>query len=239
MTVPGLVDPRRARRGVTSSTSAERAVCVTRHCSAMCASCVCSIRAALGDDPIDLRRLGAADVIQFVSATDRPVLSSVDEDRRHRACGRSSDSSAPRGVGDERLDAAIPPRRPLAARRRCRAASARSSSRRCSRRRSAASPCARTGPRDRAAASRPWGSGPGEVAALQLEDIDWRAGTIHLRTRKTRRGARAAAAARRRPRDRRLPAPRSARDRGAPGVRAASRASSAGRRSRAPSSRPP
>jgi integrase/recombinase XerD len=30
---------------------------------------------------------------------------------------------------------------------------------------------------------------PGEVAALCLEDLDWRAGTIHLHTRKTRRGA--------------------------------------------------
>jgi site-specific recombinase XerD len=30
---------------------------------------------------------------------------------------------------------------------------------------------------------------PGEVADLCLEDLDWRAGTIHLRTRKTRRGA--------------------------------------------------
>jgi integrase/recombinase XerD len=30
---------------------------------------------------------------------------------------------------------------------------------------------------------------PGEVAALQLDDIDWRQGTIRLRTRKTGRGA--------------------------------------------------
>ena len=30
---------------------------------------------------------------------------------------------------------------------------------------------------------------PSEVAALCLEDLDWRSGTIHLRTRKTRRGA--------------------------------------------------
>ncbi len=30
---------------------------------------------------------------------------------------------------------------------------------------------------------------PGEVAALHLEDLDWRHGTIHLRTRKTRQGA--------------------------------------------------
>jgi site-specific recombinase XerD len=30
---------------------------------------------------------------------------------------------------------------------------------------------------------------PGEVAALHLEDLDWRRGTIHLRTRKTRQGA--------------------------------------------------
>jgi integrase/recombinase XerD len=30
---------------------------------------------------------------------------------------------------------------------------------------------------------------PSEVAALCLEDLDWRAGTVHLRTRKTRRGA--------------------------------------------------
>jgi len=30
---------------------------------------------------------------------------------------------------------------------------------------------------------------PGEVAELHLEDIDWRTGTIRLRTRKTRRGA--------------------------------------------------
>lgn len=30
---------------------------------------------------------------------------------------------------------------------------------------------------------------PGEVADLCLEDIDWRIGTVHLRTRKTRRGS--------------------------------------------------
>jgi integrase len=30
---------------------------------------------------------------------------------------------------------------------------------------------------------------PGEVAQLCLEDIDWRSGTLHLRTRKTRRGS--------------------------------------------------
>jgi integrase len=30
---------------------------------------------------------------------------------------------------------------------------------------------------------------PGEVANLHLEDIDWRNGTMHLRTRKTGRGA--------------------------------------------------
>ena len=30
---------------------------------------------------------------------------------------------------------------------------------------------------------------PGEVANLRLEDIDWRDGTVELRTRKTRRGA--------------------------------------------------
>jgi site-specific recombinase XerD len=30
---------------------------------------------------------------------------------------------------------------------------------------------------------------PGEVADLHLEDLDWRSGTVHLRTRKTRRGA--------------------------------------------------
>ena len=30
---------------------------------------------------------------------------------------------------------------------------------------------------------------PGEVAGLRLEDLDWRASTIQLRTRKTRRGA--------------------------------------------------
>jgi integrase len=29
---------------------------------------------------------------------------------------------------------------------------------------------------------------PGELAELRLEDIDWRRGTVHLRTRKTRRG---------------------------------------------------
>lgn len=30
---------------------------------------------------------------------------------------------------------------------------------------------------------------PGEVASLCLDDIDWREGTVHLRQRKTRRGA--------------------------------------------------
>jgi integrase/recombinase XerD len=52
----------------------------------------------------------------------------------------------------------------------------------------ASTPC---GHRDRAivVCLATLGLRPSEVAALCLEDLDWRTGTIHLRTRKTRRGA--------------------------------------------------
>lgn len=51
--------------------------------------------------------------------------------------------------------------------------------------------CGPCGHRDRALVQclATLGLRPGELADLRLEDIDWRRGTVHLRVRKTRRGA--------------------------------------------------
>ena len=144
------------------------------------------IRAALGDDPIDVRRLGASDVIQFVR-----VMSGRFSPRSIRTVGTALRSFfrflRTEGVCDERLEAAIP-----------RVAHWRHSTlpRHLSDEQldqllvsvDLATPC---GHRDRAIVRclSTLGLRPGEVADLHLEDIDWRRGLVHLRTRKTRRGA--------------------------------------------------
>ncbi len=144
------------------------------------------IRAAMGADLIDLRRLGPSDVIQFVSA-----MTGRFSPRSMRTVGTALRSFfrflRAEGVCDERLEAAIPAvaHWRLATLPRClsdeQLAQLLASV-------DASTPCAR---RDRAIVRclATLGLRPGEVADLHLDDIDWRRGTVHLRTRKTRRGA--------------------------------------------------
>ena len=144
------------------------------------------IRAALGADPIDPTCLTPSDVVDFVTSmssrfsprsmkTVRTALRSFFRFLRvERLC-------------DERLETAIPsiahwrlstlPRHLSEKQLRQVLASSDTST-----------PC---GHRDRAIVLclATLGLRPREVAELRLEDIDWRRGTIALRTRKTRRGA--------------------------------------------------
>lgn len=144
------------------------------------------VRATLGDDPIDPARIRPADVITFVASlkgrfsprsmkTVRTALRSFFRFLRFE------------GLADERLEAAIPSVAfwRLSTLPRClrddQLAQVLASSH-------AATLC---GHRDHAIVIclATLGLRPGEVAALCLEDLDWRAGTIHLRMRKTGRGA--------------------------------------------------
>lgn len=144
------------------------------------------IREALGDDPIDVSLLGPSDVIRFVR-----TMTGRFSPRSMKAVGTALRSFLrflrTEGFCDERLEAAIPAvaNWRLSALPRCLTdeqldqmlASF-----------DTATPCAR---RDRAIVLclSTLGLRPGEVAGLHLEDIDWRRGIVHLRTRKTRRGA--------------------------------------------------
>lgn len=144
------------------------------------------VRAAVGDNPIEPTRFHPSDVIAFVASlrgrfsprsmkTVRTALRSFFRFLRFE------------GLSDDRLEAAIPtvaywrlstlPR----ALRDDQVAQVLASF-------DTSTPGGR---RDRAIVLclSTLGLRPGEVAALCLEDLDWRAGTIHLRTRKTRRGA--------------------------------------------------
>jgi len=143
------------------------------------------IRETLGDDPIDVRRLGPSDVIRFVCA-----MTSRFSPRTMKTVGTALRSFfrflRTEGVGDERLETAIPAvaHWRLSALPRClsdeqlaRVLASFGGSTPCVLRDRAIVFCLAT-----------LGLRPGEVAELRLEDIDWRQGTLHLRTRKTRRG---------------------------------------------------
>mgnify|MGYP001584889714 CR=1 FL=1 len=144
------------------------------------------IREALGDDPVDVRPLGPSDVIRSVCGTPSRF-----SPRTMKTVGTALRSFfrflRTEGVGDERLETAIPAvahwRR--AALPRClsdeqlaRVLASFGGSTPCVLRDQAIVFCLAT-----------LGLRPGEVAELRLEDLDWRQGTVHLRTRKTRRGA--------------------------------------------------
>lgn len=144
------------------------------------------IREALGDDPIDVRRLSPSDVIRFVF-----TMTSRFSPRSMKTVGTALRSFfrflRTEGVGDERLETAIPAvaHWRLSALPRClndeqlaRVLASFGGSTPCVLRDRAIVFCLAT-----------LGLRPGEVAELRLEDIDWRQGTVHLRTRKTRRGA--------------------------------------------------
>lgn len=144
------------------------------------------VRASLGDDPIDPSGIGCSDVVEFVAVmqlrfsprslkTVRTALRSFFRFLRVA------------GLCDERLEAAIPRvaywrlatlPRCLTGEQLTRLLASLDTSGSCARRDRAIVLClARLGLR------------PGEIAGLRLEEIDWRAGTLRLRERKTRRGA--------------------------------------------------
>lgn len=144
------------------------------------------VRAALGDDPIDPTRVRPSDVMAFVASL-RGRFSPRSMKTVRTALRSFFRFLRVEGLADERLEAAIP----TVAYWRL------STLPRCLRDDQleqvlaswdATTPC---GHRDRAivVCLATLGLRPGEVADLCLEDLDWRAGTIHLRTRKTRRGA--------------------------------------------------
>lgn len=176
------------------------------------------VRAALGEDPIDLSRLGSGDVVGFVVAMQA----------RFSPCSMKAVRTALRsffrflqfeGLCDDRLELAVPRVAPWRLSTLPRYLSDGELVRLlASLDRSA--PCGR---RDRAIVLclASLGLRPGEVANLRLEDIDWRGGTVRLRECKTRQGAGGPAAARGGPGDRGLFAQRSPSDGRAARVRAA------------------
>jgi integrase/recombinase XerD len=144
------------------------------------------VRAALGDDPIDPACLSCADVVGFVVAMQGRF--SPGSMKAVRTALRSFVGFLRvEGLCDEPLESAIPtvahwrlatlPRYLSDAQLARLLASLDVSSRPC-------------GQRDRAIVLllASLGLRPGEVAGLRLEDIDWRAGSVRLRERKTRRG---------------------------------------------------
>jgi integrase/recombinase XerD len=144
------------------------------------------VRATLGEDPVDPRRLNPADVMTFVASLEGRFSP------RSMMTVRTALRSFLRflrfeGACNEQLEAAIPT---VAYWRRATLP-------RCLRDDQltqvlasfdVSTPC---GHRDRAIVMclATLGLRPSEVAALCLEDLDWRAATVRLRTRKTRRGA--------------------------------------------------
>jgi site-specific recombinase XerD len=144
------------------------------------------LRFSLGEDPLDLTRLTTAHVAQFVmSLTDRFSPRSM----KHVRTALRSLLRFLRmlGYGDERLDQAIPAvaHWRMATLPRC------LTDDQLKQVLTAFDPRTPCGLRDHAMVLclATLGLRPGEVAELHLEDIDWRGGTVHLRTRKTRRGA--------------------------------------------------
>jgi len=143
------------------------------------------VRAALGDDPIDPARLSSADVIGFVAAM-RGRFSPRSMKAVRTALRSFFRFLRVEGLCEERLEAAIPAvagwrlstlPHCLSDEQFARVLASLDASRPC-------------GGRDRAivVCLASLGLRPGELANLRLEEIDWRAGTILLRERKTRRG---------------------------------------------------
>jgi len=143
-------------------------------------------RSAFGDDPVDPSRLCSADVIGFVAAmmdrysprsmkTVRSALRSFFRFLRvHGLCAQQLDLAIPL-VASWRLSA-LP--RGLSERQLKQVLTSFDTSVRCGFRDRAIVMCLST-----------LGLRPQELADLRLEDIDWRDGTMQLRSRKTRRGA--------------------------------------------------
>lgn len=146
------------------------------------------VRSALGDDPIDPTRLCPSDVVEFVASTASRF--SPGSMRTVRTALRSFFRFLRvEGLGDEQLEAALPvvAHWRLSTLPRCL-----SDEQLAQVLASLSSSVSRPyGQRDRAIVLclSTLGPRPGEVAALRLEDIDWRSGTVEVSERKTRRGA--------------------------------------------------
>ncbi len=144
------------------------------------------VRASLGEDPVDVKHLRPSDVTGFV--TSMSARFSALSMKTVRTALRSFLSFLRmQGLCDQRLEAAIP----TVARWRFSTLPRCLSDEQLKQVLASLSPCTPCGFRDRAIV---WclstlGLRPGEVAALHLDDVDWRQGTIRLRTRKTGRGA--------------------------------------------------
>ena len=143
-------------------------------------------RSALGDDPIDPTLLLPVNVIGFIAAMmDRYSPRSM---KIVRTALRSFFRFLRvRGLHDERLDLAIP----VIAHWRLSTLPRSLSERQLEKVFASFDTSTPCGFRDRAivVCLSALGLRPGELAEVQLEDIDWRQGTIELRSRKMRRGA--------------------------------------------------
>jgi integrase/recombinase XerD len=144
------------------------------------------VRGALGDDPIDPTRISPSKVMEFVGSM-RGRFSPRSMKAVRTALRSFFRFLCVQGLGDKRLEAAIPAvahwrlstlPRCLSELQLAQVLASLDPSTPCGHRNRAIVLCLST-----------LGLRPGEVADLCLEDIDWRTGTIQLRTRKTRRGA--------------------------------------------------
>ena len=144
------------------------------------------VRVALGDDPIDPTRLNPGDVTAFV-ASMRGSYSPRSMKTVRTALRSFFRFLRAQGLCDERLEAAVPAvaHWRLSTLPRC------LSDQQLERVLASLDGTSPFGRRDRAIVLclSSLALRPGEVANLRLEDIDWRDGTVELRTRKTRRGA--------------------------------------------------
>lgn len=144
------------------------------------------VRAVLGEDPIEVSRLRPEDVLTFITSAQGRLgparLSTISSVLRCFLRYLRME-----GLSDSQLEAAVPtvPRwkrgalpRGLSDAQYERLMAAPVSPTLCGRRDRAIVLCLAT-----------LGLRPGEVAALDLDDLDWRRGTLQVRTRKTRRGA--------------------------------------------------
>ena len=144
------------------------------------------VRGVLGDDPIEPTHISPSMVMEFVgSMRGRFSPGSM---RAVRTALRSFFRFLRvQGLCDERLETAVPAvaHWRLSTLPRC------LSDQQLGEVLASCDASTRCGQRDRAIVLclASLGLRPGEVADLHLEDIDWRAGTVHLRSRKTRRGA--------------------------------------------------
>ena len=144
------------------------------------------VRAALGTDPIDPSRLTPATVVAFITSLSH----------RRRPTSMSSARSSLRsffrflrveGFCGDALEAALP----TVAHWRLAAVPRSLTEQQLEQVLASFDPSTPCGQRDQAIVQclAALGLRPGEVANLCLDDIDWRGGTLQIRTRKNRRGA--------------------------------------------------